>query len=221
MKFTPTPKQHKRELKHDLQEFGRKLRLLEHFSGHEQQPDSLLVKKKSNFVPPLPNDRHLRLRLENISNPHDENPTLNQKSNVTSSERTALKILEKDESIIIKQAHKGGATVIIDKSYYRDKMLEMLSDTETYVELDQNKDDLVMKKIKRLTRQYKHELTKKEIDYIQNFSRRTSNFYGLPKIHKSSTINNAIKEQISLLHTFFGKTHAIFSVNDDRLFNLL
>ena len=126
LKFTPTPKQNKRELKNDLQEFGSKLRLLEHFSGHEQQPDSSLVKNKSNFVPPLPNDRHLRLCLENISNPHDENPTLKQKSNVTSSERTALQILEKDESIIIKQADKGGATAIMDKSYYRDKMQVMV-----------------------------------------------------------------------------------------------
>ena len=97
--------------------------------------------------------------------------------------------------MIIKLADKGGPRVIMDKSYYRDKMLEMLSDTETYVELDQNKDDLVMKKIKRLTRQYEHELTKQEIDYIQNFSWRTSNFYGLPKTHKSWTINNAIKKQ--------------------------
>ena len=48
----------------------------------------------------------------------------------------------------------------MDKSYYRDKVLEMLSDTETYVELDQNKGDLLMKKIKRLTRQYEHEITK-------------------------------------------------------------
>ena len=71
LKFTPTPK-NKRELKNDLQEFGRKLRLLEHFSGHEQQPDSSLVKNKSKFVTPLPNDRYLRLCLENISNLHDE-----------------------------------------------------------------------------------------------------------------------------------------------------
>ena len=62
LKFTPTPKQNKRELKNDLEEFGRKLRLLEHFSSHEQQPDSSLEKSKSNFAPPLPNDRHLMPR---------------------------------------------------------------------------------------------------------------------------------------------------------------
>ena len=109
-------------------------------------------------------------------------------------------ILEKDDSTIIKQADKGGATAIMDKSYYRDKMLEMLSDTETYVELDQNEDDLVMKNIKRLTRQYEHELTNLS-NYIQNFSWRTSNFYGLPKIHKSSTINNAVTEQNYTYHS--------------------
>lgn len=38
---------------------------------------------------------------------------------------------------------------------------------------------------------------KKEIDYIQHFTYKTSNFYGLPKIHKSPTIQSAIQEQKS------------------------
>ena len=52
MKFTPTPEKDTKELKDDLQEFGHKLRLLEHFNDHQQQTDASLVKNKSNFVPP-------------------------------------------------------------------------------------------------------------------------------------------------------------------------
>ena len=114
------------------------LRNYTYFSGHEQQSNITLVKNKSYVVPPVQNDRHLTLCLENISNVYEKNPTPKQKRNVTSSQRMAHKNLEKDDSIIIKQADKTGITIVMDKSYYRDKMLEMFSDRETYIELDQN-----------------------------------------------------------------------------------
>ena len=38
-------------------------------------------------------------------------------------------------------------------------------------------------------------LQEKEFDYLTNFEMRTSNFYGLPKIHKSNSIKTAIEEQ--------------------------
>ena len=37
----------------------------------------------------------------------------------------------------------------------------------------------------------------KEIDYLVNFTCQTSNFYGLPKVHKSDIIAKAIEEQNS------------------------
>ena len=38
-------------------------------------------------------------------------------------------------------------------------------------------------------------LTKNEKEYLTSFSYTASNFYGLPKIHKSKLLQNAIKEQ--------------------------
>ena len=38
-------------------------------------------------------------------------------------------------------------------------------------------------------------LQKKEKEYLISFLYNTSNFYGLPKIHKSKLIQNAMKEQ--------------------------
>ena len=38
---------------------------------------------------------------------------------------------------------------------------------------------------------YKSNLTEKERDYLLNFESKTSNFYGLPKIHKCKDINDA------------------------------
>ena len=41
------------------------------------------------------------------------------------------------------------------------------------------------------------ELTKKEYDYLTNFEPKTSNFYGLPKIHKNKEINEACARSTS------------------------
>ena len=37
-----------------------------------------------------------------------------------------------DNNIIIKEADKSGATVIMDKIFYKDNIEELLSDTENY-----------------------------------------------------------------------------------------
>ena len=54
-----------------------------------------------------------------------------------------------------------------------------------------------MKELEKLVEKYKNNLTDKEIDYLTNFSYNTSNFYGLPKVHKSDIITQAIMEQNS------------------------
>ena len=58
-----------------------------------------------------------------------------------------------------------------------------------------NCDAEVMKGIAKIIEKYKDNLTKKEKEYLTSFSYNTSNFYGLPKTHKSKLIQNAIKEQ--------------------------
>ena len=52
-----------------------------------------------------------------------------------------------------------------------------------------------MKKIGELTNKYESLLTKVEKLYLTNISFSTSNFCGLPKVHKSKQINEAIQQQ--------------------------
>ena len=198
LKFTPTPKHNKRELEVDLQEFQRKLRLLEHFNKSEPSQDISIVRNKSNFVPPKSNDEYLTLVLDSLSKlPGDTKSSSKPKNNITQAEIAALNKLKNDDNIIIKQADKGGAVVVMDKTYYKEKVLELLDNRENYIELERNEDNATMRKIKHLMKEHASELTKKEIDYVQNFTTKTSNFYGLPKIHKSSTIKTAVKDQNS------------------------
>ena len=55
------------------------------------------------------------------------------------------------------------------------KIEELLSDSETYEEhTNGNEDEKVMKKLKKLTKEHQHELTKSETDYIKNFRKSTN-----------------------------------------------
>ena len=73
------PKQDKKELEEDLQEFQRKLRLLEYFNSHQSIPDNSMVKNKSNFVPPKSNNEYLTAVLDALSKMPESTPTLNRK----------------------------------------------------------------------------------------------------------------------------------------------
>ena len=105
--------------------------------------------------------------------------------------------LKKDKALVIKESDKGGACVIMDESFYNDKILEMLNDRETYKELNKNIDAGILRKICKLTEKYKEQLTPKEIRYLTKFDHQTSQFYGLPKIHKCKIIKDKIKENPS------------------------
>lgn len=119
-----------------------------------------------------------------------------KKSNISTLGAEALQSLKDNKSIIVREAGQGGSTVIMDRSYYKEKILELLNDVENYVELSNgNEDEVIQKSIRKLMREHKRELTNEEIDYVQNFEYKTSNFCGLPKIHKSSAVKAAIKEQ--------------------------
>ena len=102
-----------------------------------------------------------------------------------------MKELSKDKTIIIKQTDKGGATVIMDTEFYQKQIETLLFNGEYYQKLQHNPKKEIMKKYRSFLKQHQTELTKKEYDYLTNFEYKTSNFYGLPKIHKNKEINDA------------------------------
>ena len=68
-----------------------------------------------------------------------------------------------------------------------------MNDEITYKMDEANCDAKVMKGIAKSSEKYNDNLPKKEKEYFTSFSYNASNFYGLPKIHKSKLIQNAIK----------------------------
>ena len=60
-----------------------------------------------------------------------------------------------------------------------------------------------MDALQKFVKKYESILTDGERDYLINFTHKTNNFYGLPKVHKSEIIKEQIeiqqKEYITLL----------------------
>ena len=74
---------------------------------------------------------------------------------------------------------------------------EQLSNQNTYQKLEKNLHPTIMNKLKKLLNKHKSIFTDKEFKYLNESDYNTSNFYRLPKIHKSQLITNAIKKQNS------------------------
>ncbi len=111
------------------------------------------------------------------------------KSNVSKKELRALKGLKKDESREIVTADKGDCFVVMDKSEYEDKCLDLLKDTSTYSKITDG--DPSARKHKELCKllkgiKDKGELSQKDYSSMQPPGKSCvpPKFYGLPKIHK-------------------------------------
>ena len=89
----------------------------------------------------------------------------------------------------------AGTVVIMNTDHYLKTISDHLNDETSYKVIEGNCNAKLMKGIAKIIEKYKDNLTKKEKEYLTSFSYNTSNFYGLPKIHKSKLIQNAIKEQ--------------------------
>ena len=85
----------------------------------------------------------------------------------------------------------------MNKDHYMRMIYEHLNDTKTYKRTDETCDKKVRLNIEKLVKKYENTLTKQESAYLTNYVFKTSNFYGIPKVHKSKIINDAIEQQKS------------------------
>ena len=164
------------------------MKLRERLFGSDYEDDSL-VKHKSTYNVRADNSELTRMVnvIENMGPMKDETVS----DNLTVNERRALDEIGVmcDTDLVIKIADKGNTLVLMDKSFYRDKMV--MNDhllTKTYCTANKKSDEKVMSEIKLLMIRHRSCLTEKEYKYICDFDWKSSNFYIMPKIHKSAEI---------------------------------
>ncbi|CAG2235687.1 unnamed protein product [Mytilus edulis] len=174
--------------------FCRRLRLTEYFADKESEEDDSLVRNKSTFIPNTGRNKCLDDYIENLSN-YPLTP-IKVNHNLTKGEKSALQNLRNDKSIVIKQADKGGAIVIMDSDYYRIKVEEQLNDSTFYSEIPDNTETLLQSK--RQPQNLKRLLTRARFDQQRTFSVskcRDSRCGACPYIHvgKGMDIPNALR----------------------------
>ena len=207
-KFTPHPKQDMITLQDEVTEFCRNIRIIDYFKDTPSIPSDLNLKyNRSNFVPP----RGVNLDLDAILNLLDKKVseytprTTKTKHNLTRNEFNILNNLQKDRSLHITRADKGGAFVILDNEFYLEQMKkEHTSDVATYKRIDSYTPHSTMEKISTLCKRHKTDcgFTKKELDFINKFTYDLPFLYGLPKIHKidSSVVGRATPDEYGYIH---------------------
>ena len=201
LKFTPTPNANLPDLEHDMKGFCRRLRLKENFfdnnkSDEEDTEGDPLVRNKSNWNPKPKRNLLLDSCIDTLTKSSKDLGSFSIKSNrdnLSKTERRALLQLQKNKDIIIKEADKGGAICIMNKTFYASKLTKMLQDPKTYKQIDNDPGKKILSKIKNLVHEHKHCLKEEEIDFILNFECKGSNFYGLPKVHKSREVKSAVE----------------------------
>ena len=106
-------------------------------------------------------------------------------------------ILEKinTSKIIIKQAEKGSIIVVMTPKDYWNMCYRHLSDTTFYNNLgNNNPSTIVQDRVNKFAEKYKSIFTNNEYDFLTKQCHKISNFYMLPKSHKSKININEIIE---------------------------
>ncbi|KAJ8302796.1 hypothetical protein KUTeg_019192, partial [Tegillarca granosa] len=157
----------------DIKEYTRKLRLTEYFNTKDKETEEStadeaeenrnniskdLVLNKSNFNP----KKGRNYTLDTVCNTLENTPLNNdqgsntKRNNLTKYESDALASLMKNDNKIIKEADKGGAVVVMDTEFYRDRVYyELLSNNEFYKNANGNQDTVTMQKINKLINKHK------------------------------------------------------------------
>lgn len=133
------------ELRTDIKEYTRKLKVAEHFykeSESDTESEENIVRNKSFFNPKNGKNDILNTVCDTLNNlPLNSNiKNCKTKFNLSREETTALESLANDKSIVIKEADKGGAVVIMDSGFYKDHIMKMLSNVDYYQEIPTNED---------------------------------------------------------------------------------
>ena len=102
-----------------------------------------------------------------------------------------------NDSIVIKETDEGGAVIVLNETHRYSKVVKILQDEETYKKPMKIVTKKVFKDLEKLVAGFSNCLLKEEENFLCKISFSSRTFYGLPKVHKSKIIQEAIQVQNS------------------------
>ena len=128
MEFPPKHNRNNIELKSNIQNSPRRLRLAEFFQNKEaNDSEKNLSQKRSTLTTHLDMGRNLNHQIDVLNNLNLEKMETKSKSNLSYIKQKELSKLNNDEAIVIKPADKGVAVVILSISHYENMIMQHLS----------------------------------------------------------------------------------------------
>ena len=193
LKFCPTPERIDiYNVRKDIRDYVRRIRLREYFYCADEVDGDFsempAFKTKSTWCPERNREMAIEAyvdALERTILSHDLNVKCHR--NMTQDEQTALENLRGYVDIIIKQADKGSAVVVMDREVYIHEAMGQLTDSEVYTLLDGDPTRDMVKKINAKIRESwkKGNIDDKTKDSLMvSEDVKPGRFYLLPKIHK-------------------------------------
>ena len=192
-KFTPVSKGTYVDAKKSTEDFTRKLKIK--FNFHDQDFEDKSLRRSKSTNPINVRDEEMKQIIKKIQDVEPEK--IATEDNLTQEERKALKEIQENADIVIKEADKGGALVILDKDFYESKLImaDHLNDSSTYAKVNDDADKKTMSKLNKLVKKHEKCFTKGEKKYVSDPNWKTSEFYVRPKIHKCKTILEEVRRQ--------------------------
>lgn len=179
------------QLKLDLQNYHRKLKLAAYFNNkninNKQQQQKFIPTSvwtpASDLLPP----EIISLIKKDQKDFYKYFRQQNEKPNLTSNELRALKELSQNKHIIIKPADKGSAIVILGRSQYIMEAKRQLNDKNYYKQIKEPIYLNTVPKVHKILAQLRDKkfINEKQFQYLKGeVEPRLRRFYILPKIHK-------------------------------------
>ena len=195
-KFCPVKSGTKSDMYGGIKTFSKKLALQETYFDSTYVDNSLIR---------LPSKKHATTKNKDladiISTVNKITPVTKRTSdNLSKEEREALTELQQlsETTIEIKKADKSNTLVVMDKDDYKRKLvLEDHLHTPTYEKAADDAKKKVFLNLKKLCNEFQHCITSNERKMILKDDWSESQFYVLPKIHKSKAIIDHISTHSS------------------------
>ena len=204
LKFCPTRKVNPGDQRKELDKFHRSLRIKQFFDKNTDVTDpkqptlqflgqaftdkdlEQKLKTKSGWIPPPGSSSLEGFITANEVALTNKDYNFDLRPNITKPEKKALKDLSRDIEITIKQADKGGATVILDTKDYVTEGNRQLNDRSTYEVTTQDLTDQINNKVNSKLDEMERngEITHSLKESLKSEVPTTPCIYFLPKIHK-------------------------------------
>ena len=138
---------------------------------------------------------NVNMTLKKVNHISNEEKSFTNKLNITKT------FLKNNRNILFTRADKGNVTVCLNKSDFQTKILELLSDTNTYQTVNKNPLDSLQRNASKILKSLnKNEFLQQKFHNNQLTLTDTvfAKCYGLPKIHKE---NASLRPIISLVNS--------------------